>query len=252
MRINKDRAIGRVLYIVEGSSTEFNLLKRIFCNVLGFEYIEKRRTKQNIFRKHSDDFSRSTIAVINTSNSNITDISDNEYLEELFQMLINECHFPVDKAAIYYLFDRDPESNDSKAIRRYIETLRDPMDNDDGMKAGLLLLSYPCIESYMVSSFVDNTYEIEFGIGKHLKSYVGKNQTIQMNKISEDTLLFATEEFLAYLHNLGLELNVDDFSETSRIIFEKQEEKYVAGKVFSLFSMLTLSFIQMGIIELDP
>lgn len=40
-------------------------------------------------------------------------------------MLINEYHFPVDKASIYYLFDRDPLSNtDAKAIQQYIDTLK--------------------------------------------------------------------------------------------------------------------------------
>lgn len=250
MKINKDWPIGRVLFIVEGSSTEFILLRRVFCNVLGFEYIEKRRNKQSVFYKLNNPCS--TIAVINTSDSNIKDISDEAYLDDLFQMLINEYHFPVDKAAIYYLFDRDPASNtDIEAIRQYIDTLKNPMDNDDGLKAGLLLLSYPCIESYMVSSFQRNAYEIEIGIGARVKEYIGQNNAIQMNKISEDTLLFATEEFLSYLKHLDLDWNIDDFSKTSRTIFEQQEASYSSKGVFNLFSMLTLSFIQLGIIELD-
>ena len=249
MRINKNNPIGRVLYIVEGSSTEFNLLRRIFCNVLGFEYIEKRRNRPSVFYKANNP--RSSIAVINTSDSNITDISDEEYLENLFQILINDYHFPVDKASIYYLFDRDPRSNPAEAVKQYIDVLKDPMDNDDGMKAGLLLLSYPCIESYMVSSFQTNAYEVEFGIGDHVKSYIGQNNAIQMNRISEQTLLFATEEFLAYLQHLELEWDIDVFSEASRTIFERQEAKYNSEGVFNLFSMLTLSFIQLGIIEID-
>lgn len=250
MKINKDKPIGRVLFIVEGSSTEFNLLRRIFCNVLGFEYIEKRRNRPSVFYKENNPLS--TIAVINTSDSNIKDISDDEYLDELFLMLINDYHFPVDKAAIYYLFDRDPASNtDVEAIIQYIDTLKNPMDNDDGMKAGLLLLSYPCIESYMVSSFQKNAYEVEFGIGDHVKGYIGQHTAIQMNKISEDTLLFATEEFLAYLGHLNLDWDIDDFSKTSRTVFERQEEKYASKSVYSLFSMLTLAFIQLGIIELS-
>lgn len=252
MKINKDIPIGQVLYIVEGSATEFNLLKKIFCDVFGFEYVEKRRNKQKVFRKEGGAFARSKIAVINTSNSNIKDISDDDYLEDLFQMLINECHFPVDKAAIYYLFDRDPKSNtDVRAIRRYIDTLKNPMDNDDGMKAGLLLLSYPCIESYMVSSFFENAYETQIGIGGQLKTYIGENKVIQMNKITEDTILFAAKEFLAYLQHLDLELELDDFSNASRTIFDNQEVTYATKHVFDLFSMLTLSFIQMGMIELD-
>ncbi len=46
MKINKDKRIGRVLFIVEGSHYEFVLLKRIFCNILGFSYIEKDGTRR--------------------------------------------------------------------------------------------------------------------------------------------------------------------------------------------------------------
>lgn len=72
-----------------------------------------------------------------------------------------------------------------------------------------------------------------------------------MNKISESTLLFATEEFLSYLKHFDLEWDIDDFSETSRTIFDQQEKKYLSSGVYNLFSMLTLAFIQLGIIELD-
>lgn len=250
MKINKNKPIGRVLYIVEGSNTEFNLLRRIFCNVLGYEYIEKRRNRQSVF--YSPNNVLSTVAVINTSDSNIKDISDDAYLEELYQMLINEYGFPVDKAAIYYLFDRDPASNtDVEAIRRYIDTLKDPMDNDDCMKAGLLLLSYPSIESYMISSFIKDSYSIEIGIGSVAKSYLGQHQIIQMNKLSEDTLLFATKEFISFLKHYNFDWDIDDFSKTSHSVFDLQESNYILNRSFNLFSMLTLSFIQLGIIELE-
>ncbi len=37
MKLNKDKHIGRVLFIVEGSQTEFSILRRIFCNLLGYK-----------------------------------------------------------------------------------------------------------------------------------------------------------------------------------------------------------------------
>lgn len=49
MRLNKEKHIGRVLFIVEGSHTEFSILRRIFCNLLGYSYIEKRRNKPTYF-----------------------------------------------------------------------------------------------------------------------------------------------------------------------------------------------------------
>lgn len=72
-----------------------------------------------------------------------------------------------------------------------------------------------------------------------------------MNKISEETLRIATEEFMAYLQYIDQKWDIDDFSKTSRLIFDMQEEKYASSGGYDLFSMLTLSFIQLGIIEVD-
>ena len=44
--------------------------------------------------------------------------------------------------------------------------------------------------------------------------------------------------------------NIDEFSEASQTVFTKQETEYLSGAGFRVFSMLTLAFLQMGIIEL--
>ena len=119
IELNKQKNIGRVLFIVEGSKSEFVILRKIFCDILQYEYIEKRRNQPDTFQSKNSSFSR--VAVINTKESNIRDITENEsYLDDLFDMLITEYNFPVDQAAIYYLFDRDPESNtDVDRIKDY-------------------------------------------------------------------------------------------------------------------------------------
>lgn len=250
MKLNKDKRIGRVLFVVEGSQTEFSILKRIFCNLLGYSYIEKRRNKQKYFVSKIDSFSR--VAVINTRESNIRDISDNEdYLDEVFDVLREEYKFPVDQSAIYYLFDRDPKSNtDSVLIEKYIHLLADPYDNDNGYKAGQLLLSYPSIESYIISNFRDETSSLRFQLGKDMKAYIGMNTDIQINKISEETVLKASYEFLKYLENQEIVYDIDEFSEASHMIFNQQEKEYLSGEGFRVFSMLTLALLQMGILEL--
>lgn len=143
MKINQNKSVGRVLFIVEGGKTEFTLLRRIFCNILGYEYIEKRRDKASFFI--SRNISTSKIAVINTEESNISDIYDeNCYLDRIFEVLIGEYDFPVDKSAIYYLFDRDPKSNlDVSLIKRLISQLGSAYENEGSLRGGLLLLSYP-------------------------------------------------------------------------------------------------------------
>ena len=40
MKLNKDKHIGRVLFIVEGSRTEFSILRQSFCKLLGYNYID--------------------------------------------------------------------------------------------------------------------------------------------------------------------------------------------------------------------
>lgn len=251
MKLNKDKHIGRVLFVVEGSRTEFSILRRIFCDVLGYSYIEKRRNRPTFFTSTQDRFSQ--VAVINTRESNIRDITENEtYLDNLFDVLRETYRFPVDQSAIYYLFDRDPKSNtDSALIEGYILSLSNPYDNDEGYKAGQLLLSYPSVESFIVSNFKDDTNLLRFQLGSDVKAYIGKNTDIQINKINEDTLLKATLEFLKYLESEGLSLDVDDFKKESHAVFTKQDAEYLSGAGFRLFSMLTLAFLQMGIIELS-
>ena len=249
MKINKDKRIGRVLFIVEGSHYEFVLLKRIFCNILGFSYIEKRRNKADYYIRENDAYSR--IAVINTQESNIKDITDNEtYLENIFAKLIEDYKFPVDESAVFYLFDRDPESNtDAERIKTYISELKNPYENEN-FKAGQLLLSYPSMESYTVSCFKDDSASIVFRLGSELKTFIGQNTDIQMNKVDESKLEHAAREFMKFLETESIPLDIDDFSKGSGEIFEK-EESYFRNGGFKLFSMLTLAFMQLGIIEED-
>lgn len=257
MKLNSNIRIGNVLFIVEGSKSEFVILRKIFCNLLHFTYIEKRRTKLEHFIKTNDKYSK--IAVINTAESNISDITEKQgYLDNVFQYLIDVCSFPVDDCAIYYLFDRDPESNTNvDLIKEYITELKNPYENEN-YKAGQLLLSYPSIESYNVSCFKEDVFLInknlpndeKIRIGSELKTYIGKNNEIQLNKINSDSLLHATDEFINYLKNEKINWNIDDFSAASMNIFNRQENSYSSNKFYSLFSMLTLAFLQLNIIEL--
>ena len=115
-----------MLFIVEGSQTEFSILRRIFCNLLEYTYIEKRRNRPTYFTSPQDRFSQ--VAVVNTRESNIRDITENEnYLDDVFDVLREQYQFPVDQSAIYYLFDRDPKSNtDGQLIEQYIFSLANP------------------------------------------------------------------------------------------------------------------------------
>lgn len=149
------------------------------------------------------------------------------------------------------VFDRDPKSNtDSALIEKYILSLGNPYDNEDGYKAGQLLLSYPSIESYIISNFKDDVNLLHFELGRDTKTYIGANTDIQTNKISEETLIKAAYEFLKYLESEKIEFDIDRFAPASHAVFAKQETEYLSGAGFRVFSMMTLAFLQMGILEM--
>lgn len=250
IRLNKDKHIGRVLFVVEGGRYEFSLLQKIFVDIFHYDYLEKRRDKPDRFISGSDHNSR--IAVVNASESNIRDITENpEYLDEVFTLLTMKYDYPVDQSAIYYLFDRDPESNtDTDRIREYIDTLRDPYDNGN-LRAGQLLLSYPSIESYTITAFNGASDDIRFILGRDAKNYISANPEIQLNKLGDDEIISAANVFLEYMGSYVETVDIDDFAPMSKRIFEEQEIRYMKGEGYRLISMLTLAFLQMGIIDLD-
>ena len=74
-----------------------------FCDIMGYSYIEARRGNPHHFI--SDKNKNSRVAVINTKNSNISSISDEDYIDGMYMKLIEEYNYPVDRAAIFLLFD---------------------------------------------------------------------------------------------------------------------------------------------------
>jgi len=71
--------------VVEGARSEFNLLRRIFCNVLQYEYVEKRRDRLTWFQ--SKNVSTSKVVVVNIEESHISYIRDHgSYLDSVFKL----------------------------------------------------------------------------------------------------------------------------------------------------------------------
>ena len=98
--------------------------------------------------------------------------------------------------------------------------------------------------AYEISNFVDRSFEIEARLGSELKDYINRNaKAISMNKISRESILHAGLELLKFTEELGIEINLDDFSDTGRAVFEEEEqslEKYNTLKVLSLLSCMLM------------
>jgi hypothetical protein len=252
ININKDKNIGRVLFIVEGLKTEFDIINKIFTKIFDYKY-EKFDRLGRYCKHNSKSQLHSSVFVINTENSSIKSIGDaNHYLDNLFVTLIEKYRFPVHKAAIFYLFDRDVKSNqDAQFIADLLTKLTNSRISYGFNMPGLLLLSYPSIESFILSNFTKNCFDMEFELGKTLKRYLCSRQ-IHEHQIKESTLLAATQEMLSALHKLGIDnYDIDNFGETNLEIFNKQEAHYLVNQKYRLLSLICIALIDLGLIEIQ-
>lgn len=250
--LNKNKAIGKVLFIVEGGWTEPYILRRIFTTIFDYQFETILRDK-GYKQYNSKDNPYSQVFVINTEESNIKHIArDNKFLTELFKDLITNYDFDVDNAAIYYIFDRDNKSNtDTKFIENMLDILVNSRDNPGYDRQGMLLFSYPSIESFTVSNYIDNTLELKFDTGHSLKIYTSE-QSINHQKICENSLIHATEELLHSIEQIGVsEIDVDNFGLANKSIYFYEEEEYNKESLYRVLSLLSVALIDLGLIEID-
>lgn len=103
MELRKNKRVGKVLLIVEGARHEFNLVKKIFVDILGYTQIENRRRSAKYYVREGDR--HSVVAVVNTKTSNISSVDEKEYLDAIFENLIEQYDFDINNAAIYYFLE---------------------------------------------------------------------------------------------------------------------------------------------------
>ena len=197
--------------VVEGESEEFRLLKYIFTNVLDYNYIPLKRNKIMSDEFRSKTNPNSTVIVANTSNSNINSImEDSNYQDRLYNLLKTEFKRSLKSVPIYILWDRDESSNNKEIVLKTINTFKNSMDNDEEMN-GILLLSYPYVESYEISNFDKQLYRKVFSSSEDAKKLFKANRYSLAN-ISEETLISAIGNMHRRMNNFGIKrYNPSDF-----------------------------------------
>lgn len=260
--LNKEKNIGKVIYIVEGEDTEIQIIKTIFHKILGYEIIQKKRNG-NIYELKNNKKKNSIVTIINSKNSNIKSIMSQEYIEETLKMIQEQYKIDYRQAPIFYIFDRDRESNDNiEVIKNLIETCKNSREESEIDKPkGLLLLSYPCIESFLIEAneketknFLEtNKEKLEELSNKYnkLKPYINQRR-YKITKLNEAKIMNAFEELIETLQTLDIEfenINVDDMAITNKKIFELEEKEFEAKGIYRLLSLLLISLVDLGIIE---
>lgn len=257
LKLNKNKSIGKVLFIVEGGKTEEYILRKIFTRIFDYEFNSILGDKP--FKQYNSKTNKeSQVFVINAEESNIINIKkDNDFLNNLFGILIEQYKFDIENAAIYYLFDRDPHSNtDISFIEDLLKHLTHSREvNLDFGRQGLLLLSYPCIESFTASNFIENCFDLSLNnpikIGRDLKVYLHEENINQQN-INDDSIINATSEMLMGLLKMGIDdFDIDDFGMTNSTMFKWQEKYYAEYELYRIISLFCISLIDLGLIDIN-
>lgn len=260
--LNKGKRIGQVLFIVEGLKTEPNLIYQIFCGIFGYQMDRLYRNEQyKVFHRTNDPYSK--VTVINTEESNIGFIDkDNEFLNRMFEILIEDYQLDIDNAAIYYLFDRDPASNtDTAFIEDMLHKLESARDvNVDMERQGMLLLSYPCVESFvgmnLLTNSIDYCWRKQISIGDDLKNALNRDGLLP-NKINDQTIIHCVEELMHSLTLIGVDTtaevfqaSMDSFAGNNKQIYDWQEQQFALKSQYGLLSLLAVALLDLGLIRL--
>lgn len=252
LKINKDKRIGTIVVVVEGEADEFRLLKHIFTKILDYNYISMKRNKVMQYEFKSKD-SKNTVIVANTKSSNIkTIIDDEEYKDKLYNILKNDYNRSLKNTNIYIIWDRDKASTNDDKVQEYykeaINTFYSSLDNDYEMN-GLLLLSYPCHESYNLSNFRKKLYNEKFSTSEDCKKEFNESR-FQIKNINDRTLLLAVEN----MHNSLLNYNIREYDpsnlkQVNTKVYIKEEEFFKNNSYFNALSLISIMLIDLGIIE---
>ena len=248
LKINKNKSIGEIIILVEGESEEFKILKHIFTKVLDYNLIEFKRKRAMPYKFISKTNSNNTVIVANTINSNIKSIMENtDYQDKIYELLRKDYNKSLKNIPIYIIWDRDYDSNDEKIVLKILNTFRSSLDNGEDMN-GLLLLSYPCIESYEISNFNKQLYKLKFRTSDEAKSKF-KEKRYSINKITEKTLLNAVGNLHRSMLNYKInKYDTSNFYNVNKNIFDIETKTYKKYNYFNAISLFSILLIDLGII----
>ena len=269
-RIDKNKNIGNVIFIVEGGrkktgGTELRLLKKIFADILGYEVQELRRGSEEFIGYGCNPQFR--VFALNLPKNQLTQLT--EYaIDALFCRLREEFGIKPEDCPIFFIYDRDALSYKRNELRgKYVKKYTDPYGNDNGDQ-GQLLLSYPAIESYLLSCIEDDTFKQSYLLGQQAKStltnlicnedYETKTD-IHMKTVdsvfteesieAENRLLHSINEMNNGLTTMGVgEYDLDNLAPILLDVYDYQQQRYISENTFSLFSFVGMALLELGII----
>ena len=251
IKINKQKALGTVVYIVEGKKDEHNIFKNIFEKIFSIEPIKCRSLKTDLLKYKLTNNRDSQVFILNSKDSSIHSLDNLDYIKNMFHKINKELNIDIFNSAIYYIWDRDRESNSKEKIEEMIKKYYNSRDNEYELQ-GLLLLSYPSVESFMISCFEKPMPNEKID---NLKKYVKSNR-YNADKIDDSKIEMAIKNFIeSYRKILNKDFNITDIdlsmSDINKSLFDFEEKYYNTNKFYYYFSCIMISLFDLGVFEIE-
>lgn len=251
MKINKNKRIGEIVIIVEGSVTEFNYIEEIFHSYLGYHVISHSRKDESVkILKGHDEYSK--VFIINAPTNDIVSIKNNIDFENYIYKELNKLPIlTIANNQTYIVFDRDPKNNKYGVVKKLISKYKDSLTNDETIN-GLLLLSYPALESFLISLKEKNSFNLKMKFGKDLKEYI-KLKGYSIENLDDDKITNAYNNLLNFLVKkeiINEDSEIYNFNKIGLSILELEQELYKLENVFYCVSQIIEILIDLQIIEL--
>ena len=248
MKLNPTKRIGKVLYLVEGDVDEVKILGHVFSKVLNYSVVTYDKRNDNVTCLINPNDKYSKVFIVPMKYSAVSKIeSSTDYIDYIYHRL-KSFGLEKDECAKYLIFDRDNSSNTHEALIHLFKVFKNSLDNDLEIN-GLLLISYPCVQSFLCECFGDQT---RLSSSSLMKQYTNR---FKVEDIREDELLTGVETMMKTLLNITLQptFNLNELDDMESINYKvlNYQDQHLANKyVYITLSMLFISFIDLGIIEI--
>ena len=269
-RIDKTRNIGNVIFVVEGGraqsgGTELRLLKKIFVDVLDYEVQELRRGSDEFIGHGKNPQFR--VFALNLPKNQLTQLTETA-MDEIFRRLREEFNIKPEDCPVFFLYDRDVLSYKLNELRvNYIKKYTDPYGTTEGDQ-GQLLLSYPAIESFLLSCIMDDTVNLSCKMGQDVKNLLSNKiwddntvdktdqHTKTVDKVfstvnyeAEKQLIHAINEMDNGLESMNIQTyDLDNLAPTLLNVYDYQQQSYKEKETFSLISLVGMALLELGVI----
>jgi hypothetical protein len=253
VKFNPSARIGQVIFVVEGDQTEHELIEHVFADLLKYECVHHYRNKGAKYKNPRNQYG--FVSVISAEKSCISSVKSGQgYLNAIYKEMIDSYKLRPDSASIYYLFDRDRSSNTKpKVIRDLITEFSSSSGEADATESqGLLLISYPSLESAVLSAIPRIDIPAGFVSAQDLKTFI-QNKHIKLGMITQNGLKFAAkafyDSFKQILKSPFQTDSLDSFSLINEQIFDAEENIYHVSSRYIFLSLFILSLVDLKILS---